>query len=116
VGRGDEVESGLRTTSYSELLTTRPDDKKNFIQKLTCLSGEEHKLHMLMFWQFWYTLGTCALTCFFYQSFWFHSFFLLCMFAVSVWNGASYYIDIFPKRYLIEVGCRLNACGEKNVL
>jgi hypothetical protein len=34
------------------------------------------------------------------------------MFVVNVWDGASiYYIDIFPKQYLIQVDRRLNKFG-----
>ncbi|OAD00394.1 hypothetical protein MUCCIDRAFT_147466 [Mucor lusitanicus CBS 277.49] len=118
VAKKDKVESGSRTTSYTTLLNRSPDDKtkkkKSFILALTSMFGEKYKLHMFIFWQFWYTLGTSALTYFYYKSFWFHSSCLVAMFAVSVWNGASYYIDVFSKHYLDEVERRLAEYKEKN--
>lgn len=111
----EKVESGSRTTSYTILLNRSPEDnKKSFIVAITSMFGEKYKLHIFIFWQFWYTLGTSSLTYFYYQSFWFHSSCLVTMFAVSVWNGASYYIDIFSKHYLDEVGRRLAEYKETN--
>ncbi|KAI7905278.1 uncharacterized protein BX663DRAFT_502326 [Cokeromyces recurvatus] len=120
IARGDKVEKGSYTTSYSTLLNDSSDSnkkkgKKPFILRLACMFGERYKLPMLIFWQFWYTLGTCALTYFYYKSFWLHSFCLVTMFGVSVWNGASYYIDVFSKRYLTEVENQLAAFKEKNL-
>ncbi|CAO0803080.1 unnamed protein product [Mucor circinelloides] len=115
VAKKDKVESGSRTTSYTTLLNKSPENKnKSFILAITSLFGEKYKLHMFIFWQFWYTLGTSALTYFYYKSFWFHSSCLMTMFAVSVWNGASYYIDVFSKHYLDEVERRLAEFKEKN--
>ncbi|KAL9543374.1 hypothetical protein PS6_009305 [Mucor atramentarius] len=115
VAKKDKVESGSRTTSYTTLLNKPPENKnKSFILAITSLFGEKYKLHMFIFWQFWYTLGTSALTYFYYKSFWFHSSCLMIMFAVSVWNGASYYIDVFSKHYLDEVERRLAEFKEKN--
>ncbi|KAI9474265.1 MAG: hypothetical protein EXX96DRAFT_611066 [Benjaminiella poitrasii] len=91
IARQDRVEKESYTTSYSTLLNqngNEEDDggksskrkKKPFILALACMFGEKYKLYMLIFWQFWYTLGTCALTYFYYKSFWFHSSSLVIMF------------------------------------
>jgi hypothetical protein len=102
IKHGKKVESGERRTSYSTLLKPSPE-KWSFIQCLAGVFGEKYKLYGLMLWQFWYNMGTCLLTYFFFKSFWLHSVFLVSMFAVSVWNGASYYIEVFSKSYLAEV-------------
>jgi hypothetical protein len=115
VAKKEKVESGSRTTSYTTLLNKSPENSnKSFILAITGMFGEKYKLHMLIFWQFWYTLGTSALTYFYYKSFWFHSSCLVTMFAISVWNGASYYIDVFSKHYFDEVERKLTEYKEKN--
>ncbi|GAN06445.1 conserved hypothetical protein [Mucor ambiguus] len=117
LAKKDKVESGSRTTSYTTLLNRSSEEKKkkkSFILALTSILGEKYKLHMFIFWQFWYTLGTSSLTYFYYKSFWFHSSCLVAMFAISVWNGASYYIDVFSKHYLDEVERRLAEYKEKS--
>ncbi|KAI8885957.1 hypothetical protein K501DRAFT_244912 [Backusella circina FSU 941] len=105
IKHGKKVDSGERRTSYSTLLKPSPK-RRSFIQFLAGVFGEKHKLYGLMMWQFWYNMGTCLLTYFFYKSFWLHSIFLVSMFAVSVWNGANYYIEVFSKSYLDEVEYR----------
>lgn len=35
-----------------------------------------------------------------------HTVFLLCILAVSAWNGASYYFDYFSKHYFAGLGAR----------
>ncbi|CEP11192.1 hypothetical protein [Parasitella parasitica] len=113
VAKKEKIESGSRTTSYTTLLN-RKTRKKSFILAITTMFGEKYKLKMLIFWQFWYTLGTSALTYFYYKDFWLHSSCLVVMFAVSVWNGASYYIDVFSKHYSNEVERRLAEFKEEN--
>lgn len=102
VGRKDKVESGLRLTSYSWLL----DDthgQKGFIQKTAFMFGAKWKAEMFMFLQLIYNIATSIPTFFLYKNFYLHTFFLISMFAVSVWNGANYYIEIFSRRYISEI-------------
>ncbi|KAI9486590.1 MAG: hypothetical protein EXX96DRAFT_549653 [Benjaminiella poitrasii] len=102
VGRRTKVESGLRLTSYSWLL----DDshgKRGFIQKMAFLFGPRYKLEMFMLLQLVYNILTSIPTFFLYRHFWLHTAFLIIMFAVSVWNGASYYIEVFSRRYVLEI-------------
>ncbi|GAN06330.1 integral to membrane protein [Mucor ambiguus] len=102
VGRRDKVESGLRLTSYSWLL----DDthgKKGFIQKMAFMFGPKWKSEMFMFLQLVYNIATSIPTFFLFKYFWLHTTFLIAMFAVSVWNGANYYIEVFSRRYISEI-------------
>lgn len=102
VGRKDKVESGLRLTSYSWLL----DDthgKKGFIQNTAFIFGAKWKGEMFMLLQLVYNIVTSIPTFFIYKSFYLHTFFLMAMFAVSVWNGANYYIEVFSRRYISEI-------------
>ncbi|KAG1137792.1 hypothetical protein G6F37_000253 [Rhizopus arrhizus] len=102
VGRRDKVESGIRLTSYSWLLND-PHGKKGFIQRSAFLFGEKYKLEMFMLLQLIYNVVTSLPTLYLYQHFWLHTAFLICMYAVSVWNGANYYIEVFSRRYINEL-------------
>ncbi|ORE12771.1 hypothetical protein BCV71DRAFT_190477 [Rhizopus microsporus] len=102
VRRRDKVESGLRLTSYSWLLNDT-HGKKGFIQTTAFLFGEKYKLEMFMLLQLTYNVVTSVPTYYLYQHYWLHTTFLIGMFAVSVWNGASYYIEVFSRRYVHEL-------------
>lgn len=102
VGRRDKVDSGLRLTSYSWLL----DDthgKKGFIQNAAFMFGAKWKLEMFMALQLIYNVVTSIPTYLMYKYFYLHTGFLIAMFAVSVWNGANYYIEVFSRRYISEI-------------
>jgi hypothetical protein len=102
VQRREKVEKGLRLTSYSWLLDDR-HGRKGLIQKAAFALGAQYKLQMFMLLQLTYNLCTVLPTVFLYQHFKLHSAFLIIMFAASVWNGASYYIEVFSRRYILEV-------------
>ncbi|KAI7871209.1 hypothetical protein BDF14DRAFT_1764356 [Spinellus fusiger] len=102
VGRREKVESGLRLTSYSWLLNDT-HGKKGFIQRTAFIFGEKYKLYMFMLLQLVYNIVTIVPTYYLYTHFWLHTAFLITMFASSVWNGANYYIEVFSRRYIIEI-------------
>ncbi|KAI7907093.1 uncharacterized protein BX663DRAFT_482766 [Cokeromyces recurvatus] len=113
VGRRSKVESGLRLTSYSWLL----DDthgKRGFIQKMAFAFGPKYKLEMFMLLQLIYNILTSIPTYFLYRHFWLHTLFLIVMFAASVWNGANYYIEVFSRRYILEIENMDNKKEKKN--
>ncbi|KAI9497824.1 hypothetical protein BDB00DRAFT_802059 [Zychaea mexicana] len=102
VRRREKVESGLRVTSYSWLL----DDshgQRGLIQKASFIFGARYKMYMFMFLQFLYNTVTTIPTYFLYKSFWLHTLFLMAMFTASIFNGASFYIEVFSRRYVVEV-------------
>ncbi|KAM3582979.1 hypothetical protein VKS41_004735 [Umbelopsis sp. WA50703] len=102
VQRREKVEKGLRLTSYSWLLDDRKG-RKGLIQKAAFSLGAPYKLHMFMLLQFLYNICTVMPTVLLYQHFKLHTIFLISMFAASVWNGASYYIEVFSRRYILEI-------------
>ncbi|KAG0174785.1 hypothetical protein DFQ28_004479 [Apophysomyces sp. BC1034] len=102
VKRREKVESGLRLTSYSWLLNDS-QGRKGFIQHASFVFGPKYKIYMFMLLQLVYNMATTIPTYFLYKSFWLHTTFLIAMFAASVWNGASYYIDVFSRRYNLEI-------------
>ncbi|KAI7853393.1 hypothetical protein BDC45DRAFT_511112 [Circinella umbellata] len=102
VRRREKVESGLRMTSYSWLL----DDshgRRGLIQKASFIFGAKYKIYMFMLLQLLYNVVTTIPTYFLYKSFWLHTFFLIAMFTASIFNGASFYIEVFSRRYVLEV-------------
>lgn len=102
VQRREKIEKGLRLTSYSWLLDDRKG-QKGLIQKAAFSLGARYKLQMFMFLQFLYNICTVMPTVLLYQHFKLHTIFLITMFAASVWNGASYYIEVFSRRYITEI-------------
>ena len=50
--------------------------------------------------QFLYTILTYIPVKFCYESFYFHASFLLVTMLKSIWNGASFYIEVFAVRYV----------------
>jgi hypothetical protein len=102
VQRREKVEKGLRLTSYSWLLDDRKG-KNGIIQKVAFALGARYKLQMFMLLQLTYNICTVLPTVLLYRHFKLHTFFLFAMFAASVWNGASYYIEVFSRRYITEI-------------
>ncbi|KAI8097115.1 uncharacterized protein BX664DRAFT_325597 [Halteromyces radiatus] len=104
VKRREKVESGLRVTSYSWLLNdSGSTHKKSFIQRAAFIFGPQYKAYMFMLLQLIYNLVTTVPTYFMFKHFWLHTLFLCTMFGASVWNGANYYIEVFSRRYLMEI-------------
>ncbi|SAL96569.1 hypothetical protein [Absidia glauca] len=102
VKRREKIEAGLRVTSYSWLLNDTAS-KKSLIQKAAYVCGPAHKAKMFMLLQLVYNLVTTIPTYFMFKYFWLHTLFLCAMFGASVWNGANYYIEVFSRRYLLEI-------------
>ncbi|KAI8890648.1 hypothetical protein K501DRAFT_281637 [Backusella circina FSU 941] len=102
VGKRDKVESGLRITSYSWILNDT-NGQKGFIQNAAFMFGAKWKLEMFMLLQLTYNIVTSVPTFLIFKSFWLHTALLIGMFAVSVWNGANYYIEVFSRRYIDEL-------------
>lgn len=102
VRRREKVESGLRLTSYSWLLDDR-HGRKGLIQRAAFVFGSKYKIYMFMLLQFVYNILTTIPSFFMYKHFWLHTIFLIGMFTVSIFNGASFYIEVFARRYVMEV-------------
>ncbi|KAI8075055.1 hypothetical protein BC940DRAFT_287319 [Gongronella butleri] len=102
VRRREKVESGLRVTSYSWLLNDKAA-KKSLLQRVAYAFGPQYKAYMFMLIQLIYNILTSIPTYFLFKSFALHSAFLCVMFAASVWNGANYYIDVFSRRYQVDM-------------
>ncbi|RUS29387.1 hypothetical protein BC938DRAFT_480719 [Jimgerdemannia flammicorona] len=102
VGRRDKVEKGLRATSYSWLLND-PRNQGGLFSRVANTFGPKNKVYMFMLLQGLYAVLTIVPTVLYYRYFWLNTAFLVGMFVTSVWNGASYYIDVFSRQYTIEL-------------
>ena len=53
-----------------------------------------------------------------WDHFWLHTTLLVCCLGISIWNGGSFYFQVFAKRYMAELeakarGDRLHTTSEK---
>ncbi|CAF4203707.1 unnamed protein product [Rotaria magnacalcarata] len=115
-GRREKVARGLRATSYTWLLA----DKTSFVSRLIgkfIKGGQEEgidKLKVLVYFilQFCYMLASILPVCWWYYSNMNANVIFLCsIFAVSVYNGASFYIDVFSRCYIKSFEL-LHDCGD----
>jgi len=104
-GRRDKVARGLRTTSYTWLLA----DSNGFVSRLMRKLGiggagegiNRYKVTFFFLLQFVYMLISILPVCWWYYRYMYVNVVFLCsIFAVSVYNGASFYIDVFSRRYI----------------
>lgn len=99
VRRREKIAAG-RPTSFTWL---RKSYAKTWIGKLVLTLPEPLQEPAFMFIQYAYAIGTmipCPLW-FWYR--WFSAGFLLLVFVWSVYNGATFYIDVFGKRFQNEL-------------
>ncbi|CAF3865740.1 unnamed protein product, partial [Rotaria sp. Silwood1] len=104
-GRRQKVASGSRLTSYTWLLT----DKHSFVSRLIKRLGfgrldsevNGYTIFVYYFLQFLYMLiSVFPVLLWYYQNMYINVIFLCLMFMVSVYNGASFYIDVFSRQYI----------------
>lgn len=97
--KGKKVTSGLRVTSFSWLLGSAHTQKKGVLYTATRNMGSVQSYAVFVFLQFAFTLATMLPTPIYYLSQYAHSLLLIAMLNVAVWNGATYYIEVFGKMY-----------------
>ncbi|KAJ2930217.1 hypothetical protein H1R20_g6857, partial [Candolleomyces eurysporus] len=100
VDRRQKIQSGQRTTSFSWLL----NDKRGAIGRTLSSVPEQWRLESFMFGQLLYAILTELPAVFLlYDSATSSAVFLLVIFAVSVWNGGGFYIEVFGRKFEREV-------------
>jgi len=100
VARRQKIESGERTTSFSFLL----NDKRGVIGRWLGAVPTQWRETSFMSGQLAYALVT-EIPCVFLlydHKFW-SGVFLLFIFAVSVWNGGGFYIEVFGRKFEREL-------------
>ncbi|MBW0545762.1 hypothetical protein O181_085477 [Austropuccinia psidii MF-1] len=100
VARAQKIAQEGRPTSFTYLLNS----KTGLISKLLRSVKPEWRANGFMIAQFIYTLVTMLPSLlWFYQSKTLSGLFLWFMFSVSVWNGASFYMEVFGRRFEKEL-------------
>ncbi|KAF8520071.1 hypothetical protein JB92DRAFT_2896136 [Gautieria morchelliformis] len=100
IDRRKKIESGQRTTSFSFLL----NDKRGAIGRMLSSVPPQYRESSFMAGQLAYALITELPAVFvLYDSPLWSGVFLLCIFAVSVWNGGGFYIEVFGRKFEREL-------------
>ncbi|EMR08461.1 hypothetical protein PNEG_03289 [Pneumocystis murina B123] len=99
VRRREKISAG-RPTSFTWLLKSYSN---TWIGKLMLKLPEPTRPFAFMAIQYMYTLITMAPCPWWYSHKKFSTIFLSSLFAWSVWNGASYYVDVFGRRFQKEL-------------
>jgi len=89
------VKDKKRMTSFIWLM----NDSTSLAYKVSNLLGPKHQMWMFGVFQLVYTFLTMIPVLLFWNSFWTHTIFLILMFLISAWNGASFYIEVFSVKY-----------------
>ncbi|KDE08942.1 hypothetical protein, variant [Microbotryum lychnidis-dioicae p1A1 Lamole] len=99
VARKEKIKQG-RATSFTFLI----NDRKRLIGKIAAKVRPERREAAFIFGQAVYTLVTLLIPIFgLYDSKFWSSIYLLTLFAVSVWNGASFYMEVFARKFEKEL-------------
>ncbi|KAM6495696.1 Protein of unknown function (DUF2838) domain containing protein [Amanita muscaria] len=100
VNRREKIASGQRTTSFSWIL----NDKRSLIGRKLASVPQQHREKAFMAGQLVYSVLTeiPAVFCL-YDSPLCSGIFLMFIFAVSVWNGGGFYIEVFGRKFEREL-------------
>ncbi|KAF9452013.1 hypothetical protein P691DRAFT_722759 [Macrolepiota fuliginosa MF-IS2] len=100
VDRRAKIESGQRTTSFSYLL----NDQRGVIGKSLSAIPRKYREAFFIGGQLFYAILTELPAVFLlYKSPLYSAAFLLLIFAVSVWNGGGFYIEVFGRKFEREL-------------
>ncbi|PFH52544.1 hypothetical protein AMATHDRAFT_139664 [Amanita thiersii Skay4041] len=112
VDRRAKIESGQRTTSFSWLL----NDKRGLIGRTLSSIPPNRREVTFMIGQLIYAILTELPAVFFlYDSSLFSGIFLIFIFAVSVWNGGGFYIEVFGRKFERELEALRKELAESNM-
>ncbi len=104
VFRKKVIEQRNYATSFSYLCRPKaPNQRPGFIARSCNVMGPKYRFLMFTLLQFVYALVTIIPTKILWDYPSIHELFLATMTTVSVWNAANFYIEIFSKRYIIEI-------------
>ncbi|KAJ3203981.1 hypothetical protein HK099_001307 [Clydaea vesicula] len=116
VRKADKVFKGERATSFTWMLADYMKNKPDSpLTKLMVKVGEKYHVFCFMSLNFIYAILTTIPTFIFYKNFILHTTFLIIMLMMSIFNGADYYIEVFSKRYGIEL-TQLGSLNEEETL
>lgn len=94
----EKITSGTRVTSYTWLVR-EGENRNTLLFKVVDFYGPKHRLKMYMLVQLIYTVVTLLPVNLVWNSQYLHTGLILSMFAMCVWNGSTYYVDVFSQSY-----------------
>ncbi|KAI0796493.1 hypothetical protein C8Q75DRAFT_790674 [Abortiporus biennis] len=111
INRRKKIESGQRTTSFSFLL----NDKRGVIGRTLSTIPPQFREASFMLGQLAYSIVTelPAVFLLYDSSFW-SGVFIISIFAVSVWNGGGFYIEVFGRKFERELEALRKELAEAN--
>ncbi|KAI5477752.1 protein of DUF2838 family [Pseudohyphozyma bogoriensis] len=99
VARKEKIKQG-RTTSFTYLM----NDRKRLIGKIAAKVPEAYREPAFIGGQALYTLVTLLIPIFvLYDSRFWSGVYIIALFAVSTWNGSSFYLDVFARKFEKEL-------------
>ncbi|TFY80561.1 hypothetical protein EWM64_g3456 [Hericium alpestre] len=111
VDRKMKIESGQRATSLTFLLNS----KRGLIGRMLAATKPQNRAPYFMIGQFVYAVLTDVPPVFLlYDSPRWSGAFLILIFAVSVWNGGAYYIEVFGRKFERELEALRKELAEAN--
>lgn len=101
-----ELLSKRKLAYNTEMMTslrwlTKKKDSKSY--KLFSVFGEHNQLPTFVGVQALYTAVTYLVIPFLWHSIWFHALYVVFIFVFALANGATYYFNVFAKRYIEEI-------------
>lgn len=112
VNRRTKIESGQRTTSLSFML----NNKRGAIGRALASVPAAYRAEAFMAGQFVYAVFTSLVPIFvLYDSALWSGAFLILIFAVSVWNGGGFYIEVFGRKFERELEALRKELAEANL-
>ncbi|KDQ64961.1 hypothetical protein JAAARDRAFT_52883 [Jaapia argillacea MUCL 33604] len=111
IDRRKKIESGQRTTSFSWML----NDKRGLIGRMLASVQPQYRESSFMAGQLVYSILTelPAVFLLYDSSFW-SGVFLFFIFAVCVWNGGGFYIEVFGRKFERELEALRKELAEIN--
>ncbi|KAI0311146.1 hypothetical protein OF83DRAFT_1177858 [Amylostereum chailletii] len=111
VNRRSKIQSGERTTSLTFFL----NHKRGWVGRLLVATPPDRRAQYFMLGQFVYSIITELLPIFLlYDSLYWSAGYLLFIFAVAVWNGGGFYIEVFGRKFERELEVLRKELAEAN--
>jgi hypothetical protein len=113
IRRSKNVFGGSHATSFTYMLNDyRKNKPDSFLLALFYKVPEWSHASLFMLLNFIIAFSTMLPTILFYRYFWVHTIYILFLVMFAIFNGADYYIEVFSRRYTMELA-KLDAAAKE---
>ena len=113
VHRAENVFSGTHATSFTYLFKDYAKKRSSDpITKLFVKCPDKYRVYLFEFFNFLFAIVTSLPAGFLYNSFLLHSCFLLFLVLILIFNGGSFYMEVFSRKYAQDLA-RLEAITQE---